>query len=152
MCTLFWLHYHHNPPCNRAIEFAYHYSFCPNSTIELASTGPLSPATSGGGGGGGPASGSSSSDHQYVQRPCANSGEAPGTEDIDPTNPCATGGCLISQQCSSGGCRLEELGGQWTCCKCNKAGNTFRWCVHPKKKVPDALCYHVVCQDCEPDF
>lgn len=31
----------------------------------------------------------------------------------DYDDPCATGGCLVSPDCSSGGCRVGELGGRW---------------------------------------
>lgn len=67
---------------------------------------------------------------------------------IDYANPCATGGCLVSPGCTAGSCRLEDLGGRWICCQCFRGGNTFRWCAHPMKKVPDTMCYHVVCEHC----
>jgi hypothetical protein len=95
---------------------------------------------------------------ELVQQPCDSLSHAPESNynpslglEIDYTNPCATGGCLVSQHCATGGCRLEELGGQWVCCRCGVGGNTFRWCVHPMRKVPDALCYHVVCEGCQMD-
>ncbi|KAI1817226.1 hypothetical protein GGS20DRAFT_81638 [Poronia punctata] len=91
---------------------------------------------------------------ELVQQPCDNLSHAPEYDPvmgIDFTNPCATGGCLVSQHCASGGCRLDDLGGRWVCCRCSSGGNTFRWCVHPMRKVPDALCYHVVCRDCRMD-
>ncbi len=186
----YYLHYHHVEPCRRNVEYALHYSYCANSTIELAA-GPTPFA--------GPAGalpgpnhrnnnindndGNSSNDHhhhqqlQLAQQPCGELTYAPeyynavggggvgigvgvggvggeGTsysENGNDNNPCATGGCLVSQHCSSGGCRLEDLGGRWTCCKCQRGGNTYRWCVHPMKKVPDTLCYHVVCQGCRAD-
>ncbi|KAI1146339.1 hypothetical protein F4825DRAFT_441023 [Nemania diffusa] len=99
-------------------------------------------------------SGPSGGDYQLVQQPCDELTHAPEYNPaigIDYINPCATGGCLMSQHCVSGGCRLDELDGRWICCRCNRAGNTFRWCVHPVRKVPDALCYHVVCRNCRMD-
>ncbi|KAF7538129.1 hypothetical protein G7054_g3136 [Neopestalotiopsis clavispora] len=90
---------------------------------------------------------------EYVQQPCAALIYAPeynmaeGSM-IDYANPCATGGCLVSPGCTSGSCRLEDLGGRWICCQCYRGGNTFRWCAHPMKKVPDTMCYHVVCENC----
>ncbi|ORY71323.1 uncharacterized protein BCR38DRAFT_331126 [Pseudomassariella vexata] len=127
MCTYYYLHYHHLPPCARDIDYAVHYSYCPNSTTERS---------------------------VMMQQPCDDLTYAPEfnpIEGIDYNNPCATGGCLVSQQCSSGGCRLEDLGNRWVCCQCSRGGNTFRWCSHPMKKVPDTLCYHVVCQNCWAD-
>jgi len=49
---------------------------------------------------------------------------------VDYMDPCATGGCLASPECSSGGCRLEQLDGRWTCCQCGRGGNEYRWCRH----------------------
>ncbi|KAK7994167.1 hypothetical protein PG989_007548 [Apiospora arundinis] len=75
-----------------------------------------------------------------------------GTEAVfDYNNPCATGGCLVSQGCGSGQCRLEQLGGRWVCCRCRRGANTFRWCAHPMRRVPDTLCYHTVCLGCWAD-
>ncbi|KAI0140301.1 hypothetical protein BJ166DRAFT_115451 [Pestalotiopsis sp. NC0098] len=89
----------------------------------------------------------------YVQQPCAALIYAPeynmaDGSMIDYANPCATGGCLVSPGCTAGSCRLEDLGGRWICCQCFRGGNTFRWCAHPMKKVPDTMCYHVVCEHC----
>ena len=90
-----------------------------------------------------------------LQNPCGELLYAPeyaaAEEGLDYNNPCAAGGCLVSQPCSSGQCRLEDLGGRWTCCRCSRGGNGFRWCAHPMRKVPDTLCYHVVCQGCWAD-
>ncbi|KAK8124007.1 hypothetical protein PG999_003925 [Apiospora kogelbergensis] len=75
-----------------------------------------------------------------------------GSEAVfDYNNPCATGGCLVSQGCGSGQCRLEQLGGRWVCCRCRRGGNAFRWCAHPMRRVPDTLCYHTVCLGCWAD-
>ncbi|KAI2470799.1 hypothetical protein F4781DRAFT_158257 [Annulohypoxylon bovei var. microspora] len=138
MCTYYYLHYHHLAPCTREIEYALHYSFCPNSTAEISSSSPLSASNS-------------AHDEQWAQQPCEALTYAPeysSMEGLDYSNPCAAGDCLISQQCSSGGCRLEDLGGSWICCQCNRGGNTLRLCVRPLRKIPDALCYHVVCENC----
>lgn len=180
MCTYYYLHYHHVSPCARSVEYALHYSYCPNSTIELAAAANSSPLLSPAGTLS--ASGSSSTNNQQqqqlqlVQQPCEELTYAPEYHNSDSnhggviyyhnddnaignvrgsgndgSSPCATGGCLVSQHCSSGGCRLDDLGGRWTCCKCQRGGNTYRWCVHPMKRVPDTLCYHVVCQGCWAD-
>ncbi|KAI1076682.1 hypothetical protein F5B20DRAFT_584102 [Whalleya microplaca] len=141
MCTYYYLHYHHLAPCAREIEYAVQYAFCVNSTYTPAHhhhTRPLG----------------NDEGQQGVQQPCEALTYAPEcnpTEGIDYNDPCATGGCLVSQQCSSGGCRLEDLGGSWVCCQCARGGNTYRWCVHPMRKIPDALCYHAVCQNCRSD-
>ena len=167
MCTCYCLHYHHVAPCTKDVEYAFHYSYCANSTIELA--GPAGPGSS-------PLSVvsavsmdsshiNSNNEPQLVQKPCdgltyasdySYNSSAPiigefSREEAGYNNPCATGECLVSQHCSSGGCRLEELGGKWTCCKCQRGANTYAYCVHPMKKVPDTLCYHVVCQGCWAD-
>jgi hypothetical protein len=70
---------------------------------------------------------------------------------VDYMDPCATGGCLASPECSSGGCRLEQLDGRWTCCQCGRGGNEYRWCRHRMRKSPDTFCYHVCCVDCRAD-
>ncbi|GAP92783.1 hypothetical protein SAMD00023353_9400100 [Rosellinia necatrix] len=180
MCMYYYLHYHHVAPCTRGIEYAVRYSFCANSTVEAAFVGDdlrhmvmdgagvrvggssgsssnrstLGNDYSGGGGG----DGDRQQEQLLVQQPCEELTPAPeydpalGGIDIDYyANPCATGGCLQSQHCASGGCRLDELGGRWACCRCGRGGNVFRWCVHPVRKVPDALCYHVVCRNCRMD-
>ncbi|KAI1312911.1 hypothetical protein F5Y03DRAFT_390613 [Xylaria venustula] len=158
MCTYYYLHYHHVAPCSKGVEYAVQYSFCPNSTTDTFSTSPLGPnasasasaSTSSAGGRGG----EGGEGTEVVQQPCPMLTHAPEydpVQGIDYTNPCATGGCLLSQHCVSGGCRLDELGGRWACCRCRRGGNTFRWCVHRVRKVPDALCYHVVCRNCRAD-
>ncbi|KAI8624720.1 hypothetical protein F5Y19DRAFT_467576 [Xylariaceae sp. FL1651] len=144
MCTYYYLHYHHVAPCTRDIEYVVHYSFCENSTMEIMPSNPRSPASVN----------TAGSDTQIVQQPCDELTHAPEyntTVGIDYTYPCATGGCLVSQHCASGGCRLDELGRLWVCCRCNRGGNVFRWCIHPVRRVPDALCYHVVCWNCRMD-
>ncbi|KAI0490193.1 hypothetical protein F4859DRAFT_183 [Xylaria cf. heliscus] len=148
MCIYYYLHYHHTAPCSKSIEYAVHYTFCANSTMEPMMESPVSnnrhsPSSSGGRG-----------ECQLVQHPCEYLTRAPEYDPaygFDYANPCATGGCLESQHCASGGCRLDELGGRWVCCRCSRGGNTFRWCVHPVRKVPDSLCYHVVCRNCRMD-
>ncbi|KAI1822757.1 hypothetical protein F4861DRAFT_374776 [Xylaria intraflava] len=162
MCIYYYLHYHHVPPCDRPMEFVVHYSFCPNAKTE-AFTSPLSSAVPGAateqahGHGNSNSNGNSNSDGdgdgQY-QQPCDQLAPAPECDPAmgaDYTNPCAAGGCLMSQHCASGGCRLEELGGRWSCCRCQRGGNRFRWCMNRVRRVPDALCSHVVCQRCRPD-
>ncbi|KAI8951204.1 hypothetical protein F4801DRAFT_578744 [Xylaria longipes] len=150
MCIYYYLHYHHVAPCNKEIEYEVRYTFCANSTMEPLMESPVSthhhhhPSSSTSGGG----------EYQLVQQPCEYLTQAPEYDPafgFDYTNPCATGGCLESQHCASGGCRLDELGGRWVCCRCSRGGNTFKWCVHPRRKVPDALCYHVVCRNCQMD-
>lgn len=86
-----------------------------------------------------------------VVTPATDFGLADGGCVMDYANPCATGGCLVSAGCSSGSCRLEDLGGRWVCCRCCRGGNTFRWCAHPMRKVPDTMCYHTVCGECWAD-
>ncbi|KAK0636395.1 hypothetical protein B0T17DRAFT_80562 [Bombardia bombarda] len=121
MCTYYYLHHHHVSPCNRDIDMVVHYYFCTAALVD-------------------PSTGS--------KHPC-NNVQYDHTQNVDYTNPCATGGCLASPDCSSGGCRLEQLNGRWTCCKCRRGGNQYRWCHHRSRKSPDTFCYHVVCNDCK---
>ncbi|KAL0466039.1 hypothetical protein QR685DRAFT_536741 [Neurospora intermedia] len=71
---------------------------------------------------------------------------------MDFNNPCASSTCLTSLECSSGQCRLEQLGGKWTCCRCGGKGNEYAWCkARPglvKGADPDMVCYHVICAGC----
>ncbi|KAI0505146.1 hypothetical protein F5B22DRAFT_628701 [Xylaria bambusicola] len=170
MCTYYYLHYHHVAPCSKGIEYAIQYSFCPNATttetyhqLHLGNTSSSFSSSS--------SSSTSRRGHreeaiereesQLIQQPCSSLTHADypaqhqqfSSTIVDYySNPCATGGCLLSQHCASGGCRLDELGGRWACCRCGfRGGNTFRWCVHRVRKVPDALCYHVVCRGCRAD-
>ncbi|KAI2609121.1 uncharacterized protein GGS25DRAFT_305539 [Hypoxylon fragiforme] len=144
MCTYYYLHYHHLAPCTRDVEYAVHYSFCPNAIPDISSANPPSSVNTG----------VTEHGEQWIQQPCEGLTYAPEyspVEGVDYNSPCATGGCLVSHKCSSGGCRLEDLGGSWTCCQCNRGGNTLRWCIRPMKKIPDSLCYHAICQECRPD-
>ncbi|KAI0381242.1 hypothetical protein F5Y04DRAFT_256089 [Hypomontagnella monticulosa] len=134
MCTYYYLHYHHLAPCSRDVEYEVYYSFCPNSMISTSDT--------------------YHGEQQVYQQPCEALNYAPEcffAGNPDYSNPCAAGGCLVSQNCSTGCCRLEDLGGCWICCRCNRGGNTLRWCVIPMEKIPDALCYHVICYNCRSD-
>ncbi|KAK1981258.1 hypothetical protein LZ30DRAFT_750180 [Colletotrichum cereale] len=123
MCTYSYLHHHHVQPCTRPIDYVVHYEFC--SDAEKDSNGKS-------------------------QTPCERVFYDP-VQSIDFDNPCATGGCLISPDCSSGSCRLQELNGKWTCCQCSRGSNSLRWCRHKMKKSPDTFCYHRVCQNCTSD-
>ncbi|KAK6854896.1 hypothetical protein PG995_009084 [Apiospora arundinis] len=78
----------------------------------------------------------------------SSSSRSGGEAIFDYSDPCTMGGCLVSQGCGSGQCRLEQLGGRWTCCRCRRGGNTFRSCAHTMVRVPDTLCYHAVCLGC----
>ncbi len=126
MCTYYYLHRHHTPPCRRPIDYVLHYGFCHMATRDGAAAG------AGG------------------LLPCAALVFDPG-QSVDCGNPCALGGCTPSPDCSSGACRLADLNGVWICCQCRRGGNLFRWCGHRMRSSPDTLCYHVCCQSCEPD-
>ncbi|KAH7362779.1 hypothetical protein B0T11DRAFT_328813 [Plectosphaerella cucumerina] len=123
MCIYYYLHHHHMPPCSREIEYVVQYEFCPNATRDpdTKEAVPCSQACF---------------DH---------------SNSVDYTNPCATGGCLVSPECSSGSCRVEDLGGRWKCCRCRRGGNSLRWCNHKKKESPDTFCYHQACEGCTTD-
>ncbi|KAH6655188.1 hypothetical protein BKA67DRAFT_534122 [Truncatella angustata] len=175
MCTYYYLHYHHIAPCARDIDYSLQYDFCENSTIVRSVPSPSSTARNANIGSNqnraaAPFSPSSTTTtsapsttaHRprtpvidYIQQPCASLTHASEyntpAEMIDYSNPCATGGCLLSSGCTSGQCRLEDLGGRWVCCCCLRGGNAFRWCAHPMKKVPDTMCYHTVCEGCWAD-
>ncbi|KAK2029574.1 hypothetical protein LX32DRAFT_718434 [Colletotrichum zoysiae] len=120
MCTYSYLHHHHVQPCARPIDYVVHYEFCLDAEKDSDGTS---------------------------QAPCDRVSYDP-VQSIDFDNPCATGGCLISPDCSSGNCRLKELNGQWICCQCSRGSNSLRWCRHKMKKSPDTFCYHRVCQNC----
>ncbi|KAI8957040.1 hypothetical protein F5Y11DRAFT_114524 [Daldinia sp. FL1419] len=144
MCTYYYLHYHHLAPCTRGIEYAMHYSFCPNSTPGTSSSSYPSPINTQNVGNG----------ERWAQHPCEALSYAPELNSVGGpgyNNSCCSGNCLISQRCSTGSCRLEDLGGCWICCRCSRGGNTLRWCIRPMKKIPDALCSHPICQNCRPD-
>ena len=153
MCTYYYLHYHHVAPCSKGVEYEVQYSFCANATTTFSSPAGVETRRTRQGG---------QQHHQQQkkpshppQKPSQSYTHAPDQYqhqyDYNNMNPCATGGCLLSQHCASGGCRLDELGGRWSCCRCGRGGNAFRWCVHRVRKVPDALCYHVVCRGCRAD-
>ncbi|KAK0720310.1 hypothetical protein B0H67DRAFT_599826 [Lasiosphaeris hirsuta] len=122
MCNYYYLHHHHMPPCNRDIDMVVHYVFCKRASTD--------------------ASGS--------KQPC-NKLQYDETQNIDYNDPCASGGCLASPDCSSGACRLAELDGRWRCCQCNRGGNEHRWCRHRMRGSPDTFCYHVCCAKCQAD-
>lgn len=105
MCTYYYLHYHHLAPCTRDVEYAVHYSFCPNAIPDISSANPPSSVNTG----------VTEHGEQWIQQPCEGLTYAPEyspVEGVDYNSPCATGGCLVSHKCSSGGCRLEDLGGR----------------------------------------
>jgi len=122
MCQYYYLHHHHMPPCMRDIDMVVHYVFCKYAMTDSAGN----------------------------KMPCGNL-QYDDTQNIDYNDPCATGGCLSSPDCSSGGCRLVELGGRWICCSCRRGGNSGRWCRHRMRGSPDTFCYHVCCTECQPD-
>ncbi|EFX00711.1 hypothetical protein CMQ_7713 [Grosmannia clavigera kw1407] len=111
------------PPCQREIDFVVHYGYC-----EAA---PMDPSTG-----------------QRV--PCEKL-FFDQSQSVDYNEPCASGGCLASPDCSSGTCRLAQLNGVWMCCQCRRGGNVYPWCGHRMRSSPDTLCYHVCCERCEPD-
>ncbi|KAI1493296.1 hypothetical protein F5X96DRAFT_666945 [Biscogniauxia mediterranea] len=145
MCTYYYLHYHHVAPCARPIDYAVHYTFCGHAAAASSNNHNHNNHNNN----------HNNNNHNHQQSPCAALAYDPASASAAGAGCAAaageTGCCLVSQQCSSGGCRLQDLGGRWTCCRCGRGGNTFRWCVHPMRKVPDTLCYHVVCQDCRAD-
>jgi len=114
MCNFYYLHLHHLDTCTRRIEFVVNYDFCASAVVD--------PATS-------------------QQKPCQALFYDHGRSGVlDYDNPCASGGCLASPDCSSGACRLEQLNGRWLCCRCGRGGNTQNWCRHPLKRSPDTFC------------
>ncbi|KND89361.1 hypothetical protein TOPH_05982 [Tolypocladium ophioglossoides CBS 100239] len=124
MCISSVLHHHHVPPCPRPLAFVTHCLYCPDATVN--------PLTS------------------EVVAPCANVVYTPD-HGVNYDDPCSTGGCIVSPQCSTGTCRLQDLGGRWVCCACRRGGNVYRTCTNRKVGSPDTFCYHDVCQTCKPD-
>jgi hypothetical protein len=164
MCTYYYLHHHHTEACGRAIDIVVHYVFCPaasasaththgnESFISTSTSGTWdnhditatsSTTTSGG-------LISQSASRQLTLVPCGNLYFDP-SQSVDYNNPCATGGCLPSPDCTSGACRLLQLNGHWKCCRCQRGGNRYRWCRHRMRQIPDTFCYHVCCMGCVPD-
>jgi hypothetical protein len=150
MCTYYYLHHHHTEACGRAIDIVVHYVFCSAATTASApcsesfTSASATSTTSGG------TTTSQSSDGQPIRVPCANLYFDP-SQSVDYNNPCATGGCLASPDCTSGACRLVELNGHWKCCRCGRGGNRYRWCRHRMRRSPDTFCYHVCCAECTAD-
>lgn len=163
MCTYYYLHHHHTEACGRAIDIVVHYVFCAaaktipaicgNESFTSTSTS-TSPSTS-------PTNLSSNttialqfSDNaptgQEIQVPCDNIYFDP-SQSVDYNDPCATGGCLASPDCTSGKCRLVQLNRHWKCCRCSRGGNRYRWCRHRMRRSPDTFCYHVCCSECTAD-
>lgn len=167
MCTYYYLHHHHIAPCTRDIDIIVHYVFCPAaSTVSAQNVDSSTPFTARsatsrsaaraeGNPPGVTSSAASGSQDQSqteagVQTPCSNLYFDP-SQSVDYSDPCAWGGCLISPDCSSGACRLEQLNGRWTCCRCGQGANRYRWCRHRRRRSPDTFCYHVCCGDCTAD-
>ena len=71
---------------------------------------------------------------------------------LDTTFPSACGpgspACLKALACTSGTCRLTDLGGRWTCCACGRGGNRYVWCANRNKDAKDTFCYHRICGTC----
>ncbi|KAH6687009.1 hypothetical protein EV126DRAFT_349653 [Verticillium dahliae] len=123
MCIYYYLHHHHVSPCRRAIDYVVHYEFCPDAVWD-------------------------SEGKNGVPCDCSFYDQA---QSVDYSNPCATSGCLVSPDCSSGTCRLQDLGGCWICCQCQRGNNVLRWCGHKMRKSPDTFCYHRACEGCTQD-
>ncbi|SPQ21340.1 f20513cf-f3a1-40d5-a72e-6fe5cc121e85 [Thermothielavioides terrestris] len=97
-----------------------HYNYCPDAT-----TDPTTGAT------------------QPCERTTFGDGDASLLNNqVDYNDPCATGGCLLSPECTSGLCRLAQLGGRWACCACGGRANEQRWCRQRPPASPDTFCYH----------
>ncbi|TLD19126.1 hypothetical protein PspLS_09875 [Pyricularia sp. CBS 133598] len=145
MCTSYYVHYHHLPTCYRPINISLEYTFCSAAT-EATRSSTSSPQQQG-------AVAHDSQDRQQQQRrqPCEDLHHDPWAS-VDLADLCAAGGCFaVSQECGSGLCRLNDLGGRWACCSCGRGGNTYRWCRHRMKKSPDTFCYHTCCENCTAD-
>ena len=123
MCICYMLHQHHLAECPRPLSYVLTYTYCPAAYINPATHEAMSPCP------------------LVLFEPAI-------SEDQDP---CAIGGCLLSPDCASGACRLQDLNGQWVCCKCRRGGNMSKWCRHRRKGSPDTFCYHNICSDCKAD-
>src|SRR5689334_1074077 len=133
MCTYYYLHHHHISPCTRDIDIVVHYVFCSAAGTSVTQStdhsSPFSPSssTSTPGAAGktdanSTTAAASNTSHPAIQTPCSNLYFDP-SQSVDYSDPCASGGCLASPDCSSGACRLEQLNGRWTCCRCGQGGN-----------------------------
>ena len=140
MCRYYYLHHHHLAPCTRAPDIVVHYAYCagataaaPTSSSSSTATGTTGTAATSNATAGSstdtspispppdpssPAS-LSASDRIPALQPCDSLSFDP-SQSVDCTDPCATGGCLVSPDCTSGNCRLRDVGGRWTCCRCGE--------------------------------
>ncbi|PHH64301.1 hypothetical protein CDD81_4785 [Ophiocordyceps australis] len=124
MCICSLLHHHHMAPCTRPLAFVAHYLYCSDAAVH-----PLT---------------------NEVLAPCGNVLYTP-EHAVNAEDPCSTGGCVVSPQCAAGTCRLQDLGGVWVCCVCQRGGNVYRTCTNRKFGSPDTFCYHDVCHMCTAD-
>jgi hypothetical protein len=141
MCTYSYYHHHHYPPCQKPIEIFLTWAYCKRAPFrEPTSSAP----------GGRFDEGTSTTIQPLPRQPCSQTSYAnpAAAGQIDPLDPCASGGCVASSDCISGVCRLGQLGGSWVCCVCKGDGNRYTWCAHPPVTSPDSFCYHVVCATC----
>jgi hypothetical protein len=123
MCIYYYLHHHHVTPCTRSVNLYVYWDYCLGAVTDPDGK---------------------------VTVPCQQT-YFDSVQSVDIGDPCATGGCLVSPECASGACRLEDLNGLWVCCQCGRGRNYLTWCRHKMKKCPDTFCYHTVCQDCKVD-
>ncbi|KAK7212914.1 hypothetical protein V2G26_020092 [Clonostachys chloroleuca] len=125
MCTGQPVLYHHIAPCTRAPSYSISYAYCPYAVRD--------PAT------------------LRIVATCPNVIHIPSSAPLG-TAPWPPGCLIVSPECSSGLCRLEDLDGAWVCCRCQRSGNTHVYCLQPKRGSPDTFCYHRVCQGCTRAF
>jgi hypothetical protein len=157
MCTYSYYHHHHHPPCQRPLEIFLNWTYCKRATPASPTNNTPTHSTAGdnsnnNNNNGGDNSMAYTTAEAQPRRPCSRTSYAhPSAGQIDPLDPCASGGCVASPDCISGVCRLEQLGGCWVCCVCKGTGNGYTWCAHTPVASPDSFCYHVVCANCSKD-
>ncbi|KAJ6441306.1 AP-2 complex subunit mu-1 [Purpureocillium lavendulum] len=151
MCQWSLLHHHHIPPCPRPLTSAGHYLYCPDAAVDPSTGEPIAPClnavfT--------PATATADATAAAAAAAATTGGwDEGGVAMAGAAQPrsCPLGKCLVSTRCSTGACRVEDLGGRWACCACGRGGNAYTTCTNRKAGSPDTFCYHNVCATCTPD-
>ncbi|UNI17788.1 hypothetical protein JDV02_004107 [Purpureocillium takamizusanense] len=159
MCQWSVLHHHHIPPCPRPLTSASHYLYCPDAVIDPSTGEPAAPCTNvvftpvaAAEGTATTTTTATATTANTAAITIAAAGWAwHGEAAAEPPSCCSLGKCLISVECSTGACRVEDLGGRWACCACGRGGNAYTTCTNRKVGSPDTFCYHNVCAACTAD-
>lgn len=147
MCQWSVLHHHHIPPCPRPLISVSHYLYCPDAALDPSTGEPTAPCSNV------VFTPATSAETTAAAASAAAGGWTWHENPSAAGSPvyCSLGKCLVSAECSTGACRLEDLGGRWACCACGRGGNAYTTCTNLKVGSPDTFCYHNVCAACTAD-